>query len=186
MEEMTRLFPKCQGSTLTQTVGAAVFKFTNAKLFVFSTSTSWERKERWDVMTVRLFPWPLLPTQPPYWRLTTVPRLCLQDVHGYPGTSHAADQQDSYTKHGGWRANSACPCRRRHPLGVGRKENSVITKVSPVAGGGGLAGMLACRFRHNIPMLHTLQPRRLAHKGTLRPTGANEGDVSHLLVTIII
>ena len=45
MEGMTRLFAKCQGSTLTQTVGAAVFKFTNAKLFVFSTSTSWMERE---------------------------------------------------------------------------------------------------------------------------------------------
>lgn len=62
MEGKTRLFPKGRGSTLTQTVGAAVLKFTTAKWFVFSTSTSWGRKERWD-MTVRLFPWPLSPTQ---------------------------------------------------------------------------------------------------------------------------
>lgn len=53
---MTRLLPKGPRSTLTQTVGAAVLKFTIAKWFVFSTSTSWGRKDRWDVMTVRLSP----------------------------------------------------------------------------------------------------------------------------------
>lgn len=34
------------GSGLTQTVGAAVLKFTTAKWFVFSTSTSWEQERR--------------------------------------------------------------------------------------------------------------------------------------------
>lgn len=54
MQSMTRLLPKGPRSTLTQTVGAAVLKFTIAKWFVFSTSTSWGGKDRWDVMTVRL------------------------------------------------------------------------------------------------------------------------------------
>lgn len=152
MQRMTRLFPMAWGATLTQTVGAAVLKFTIAKWFVFSTSTSWGGKERWDVTTGRLFPWPLSPLRMLYWRLTAVPGLCLQDARGYPGTSHVAGWRDSYTRHGGWRANSSSPCKMRHPLGVERKENWKVSynPVSPSEGGTNYPEHVSCRVSGTI------------------------------------
>lgn len=136
-------------------------------------------------MTVRLFPWPLLPTQ------GTVLK-----AHNSTSSRSPRCPWISWDKsrsrltgllHETWRLKSKLSMPlEKEASSRSRKERKFSCNPSQSCSRWvpNWNASLSC-FRHNIPMLHTLQPRQLAHKGTLRPTGASDGDVSHLLVTII-
>jgi hypothetical protein len=83
--------------------------------------------------------WPPPPHRKLYLKAPTVPGLRLPAARGYPGTSHAAEWQDSYIRHADWRASSSSSCKTRHPLGVGRTQNlkGIINQAgaSSVCGG---------------------------------------------------
>ena len=138
-------------------------------------------------MTVRLFPWPLLPTQgsilKAHYSTSSMSPRC-------PWISwDKSRSRPTGLLHETWRLKSKLSMPlQKEASSRSRKEGKLSYNPSQSCSRWGWPGWnasLSC-FRHNTPMLHTLQPRQRDHKGTLRPTGANEGDVSNLLVTINI